>query len=766
MMEPRAGRWNMKLRLCIALTMSVVLLSAVISVAETSSSTLNYVPNEYIIHVMSGTNYSAVEQLVDNMGASIISALPLSDTYHIKLGANGSITSKQRYAMSSKWVIDHIQPNYVKRAMAEPDDAYYSKQWDMEMINMPDAWELQTGSSDVTVAVVDSGVADHPELVGRKITGYDFIDDDDDPSNDGAGHGTHVAGTIAAQGDNGEGICGICWDNVKVMPVRVLDDDGGGTTAIAIEGLDYALDNGADVVNMSYGGYGDDEDEHAKLQELDDAGIILVAAAGNEATSLKSYPAAFEEVIAVSAVGPDESLAYYSNYGSWIDIAAPGGDLSSGDDADGIWSTTVTWADDSSTATYGYESWQGTSMACPHVAGAAALMLSNGFLPEKVRDRLLDSARIPSSGYSESKYGAGILDVAQALAYASIKIKQPYPGATVGTNPVVKISLDSIDASTVVVYLDYTDIDDNGVPDDLSDTSSMIVTSSNVSNYTNSAGTLLTIDDLSSLSVGEHKIYVQGGSTTSGTGYSDWVAFNVVATTFSSGIQLVSLPYDFATLGSDGNVSMSVLPSDLFLTTDGEAMNFKVSGTTKASLIRWVAKSSFAAKSSGYYTYPTSNLAWSNPFVTTTSAEWYTGGGFIGGVSSAYAFPAGSGFWIQLPENAVLNEAYNKSPYLVSSDAEFSMNLYTGWNMFGNPYTKEVSWSNALFSYGGEVKTLAGAQSAGWVKSNVYYYVQTPTGAYHKLTNRGLLEPYVGYWIYAKVGGVDSGKSLVMTILP
>ncbi len=173
-------------------------------------------------------------------------------------------------------------------------------QWDMELIKMPSAWDITkgdpiNGGKPVVVAVVDSGVALHPDLVSRLLPGYDFQTNSPGGNNDQNGHGTHVAGTIAAQGNNSIGICGVCWDSVEILPVRVMDSAGAGATTTIVPGLDYALQQGAQVVNMSFGLLPpgtDDVTEKAEIQKMEAANppIVLVAAAGIMAARVSALP--------------------------------------------------------------------------------------------------------------------------------------------------------------------------------------------------------------------------------------------------------------------------------------------------------------------------------------------------------------------------------------------------------------------------------------------------------------------------------------------
>ena len=297
--------------------------------------------------------------------------------------------------------------NYYVRPLAVPDDVYYNRQrWHYEMINLPAAWERGLGDG-VVVAVVDTGIRrNHPDLSSQLVTGYDFVrnlgqagdgngidpnPEDPGDSNDGSPssfHGTHVAGTVAAASNNSAGVAGVAW-NAKIMPLRALGI-GGGTTYDVQQAVRYAAglpnDSGgvparpADVINLSLGGGGFSSVDQAVYAQVAEKGIILVSAAGNQSSSQFSYPASYDGVISVSAVNINKARASYSNFGSRVDIAAPGGDSSTRDvNGDGVPDLILsTSADDSNS--FGirdsYALLQGTSMASPHVAGVVALMKS------------------------------------------------------------------------------------------------------------------------------------------------------------------------------------------------------------------------------------------------------------------------------------------------------------------------------------------------------------------------------------------------------
>ncbi len=253
-----------------------------------------------------------------------------------------------------------VEPDGTVTAAFTPDDPYYNdstKVYAPQKISASGAWDVTLGDSSVIIAVVDTGVdASHPEFQGRVLQGYDFVDGDSDPD-DANGHGTHVAGIAAAGTNNGIGIAGMCG-RCTLLPVRVLDEDGVGTWSNVADGIVYAVDHGAKVINLSLTGKYSSDAVADAVNYAWNHGVLVVAAAGNSNSSDPGYPAAYDKVMAVAATTPDDSKWGLSNYGSWITIAAPGATVYS----------TVPGG--------GYDFKSGTSMATPHVAGLAGLIWS------------------------------------------------------------------------------------------------------------------------------------------------------------------------------------------------------------------------------------------------------------------------------------------------------------------------------------------------------------------------------------------------------
>lgn len=366
----------------------------------------------------------------------------------------------------------HVEPDYIKMPVGNtpdqpqipflvPNDPAYANQWHYaytagtsEGLNLPQAWNITTGSASVVVAVVDTGILNHADLAGRTVAGYDFIHDvavandgngrDNDPADpgdwvttdecgyphgpqDSSWHGTHVAGTIGAASNNNLGVAGVNW-NAKILPVRVLGKCGGYTSDI-VDGVRWAAGlsvtgvpanaNPAKVINLSLGGPGTcSSEEQSAYDAVTAAGTTVVVAAGNDNANAANYsPASCNNVITVASTNRNGNRSYYSNYGSVVEVSAPGGETYP-TPTNGVLSTldggtTVPLNDNA------YAYYQGTSMASPHVAGVVSLIVGQHpeYTPSQVLLVLSGSTRPFPNGSTctTSICGSGIVDAYQAL---------------------------------------------------------------------------------------------------------------------------------------------------------------------------------------------------------------------------------------------------------------------------------------------------------------------------------------------------------------
>ncbi|ADO71509.1 S8 family serine peptidase [Stigmatella aurantiaca] len=328
--------------------------------------------------------------------------------------------------------VEFAEPMRAYRSSYTPNDPDYGKQWNLKMIGMPQAWDSNRGKG-VVVAVLDTGIAyeDHedfkqvPDLKGVKfVQGFDFVNDDVH-ANDDHGHGTHVAGTIAQATNNGQGVAGVAFE-ATLMPVKVLNHFGSGTSADIADAIRFAADKGAKVINMSLGGGGYSQTMASAVEYARKKGVTVVAAAGNAGRPRVEFPAAYPGAVAVSAVGPDGALAPYSSYGKELDIAAPGGDKRQGD-AGGILQNTIDPRDPARSI---YASFQGTSMATPHVAAVAALLYAAGASgPDEVEKALYAGAVRVNGQERTDEYGHGLLNAQKSLEALGGGALIPWPSA-------------------------------------------------------------------------------------------------------------------------------------------------------------------------------------------------------------------------------------------------------------------------------------------------------------------------------------------------
>jgi thermitase len=379
----------------------------------------HYRKQEAVVRFRTPPSQAELERIKREIDADWVQKLGNSFVFHSK-----RLTTDELLEYFAGQDIVFAEPHYVyvTNETIEPNDELYrAYQWNLPIIDTPQGWELSTGRADVIVAVVDTGVAlNHPDLRGHLVDGYNVVTPTSPPADD-VGHGTHVAGIISALTDNRQGIAGMTWHN-KIMPVKVLDSTGMGSTYAVAEGIIWAADRGAKVINLSLGNYASAQFLHDAIRYAYDKDVAIIAATGNDNTSQPGFPAAYPEVLAVSATNAYGEKASFSNYGDYVDVTAPGENIAS------------TYTGNQ------YAALSGTSMASPHVAALAALIrsanpeLKNYEVYEIIRNSAVDLGPAGRDPY----FGYGQINVARALQLAT---GQSLPEAQAGhAEPVQRLS--------------------------------------------------------------------------------------------------------------------------------------------------------------------------------------------------------------------------------------------------------------------------------------------------------------------------------------
>jgi subtilisin family serine protease len=390
------------------------------------------------------TSVTRITPPAPTMIATAESAVALASTFRVRYESETKVeTVVER--LSNVDGVEYAEPNRYRETYVIPNDPSFPNQWGLTKINCPAAWDRNTGSANVVVGVIDTGIdLDHPELAALLVPGWDMVDlgpnptpppgfhfegdfmgRDNDPQ-DEVGHGTHVAGTIACASNNATGVAGVTW-SCHLMPVKVLtrivnnadptDVRGVGSSADIAAGIRYAVDHGARVLNLSLGGTQDTQVERDAIAYAISKGAVVVAAMGNafQSGNPTSFPAAYPDVVAVGAINQVDQRAPFSQTGPHIDVAAPGvGVLST------VWDN-------------GYATMNGTSMASPHVAGVAALILScnSNLTGAQAADIIRQTARPlrdnPADPVPNDNYGFGCVDAKAAIDRACPQIQPSRP---------------------------------------------------------------------------------------------------------------------------------------------------------------------------------------------------------------------------------------------------------------------------------------------------------------------------------------------------
>ena len=393
-----------------------------------------YASNEVLVKFKPSLSENEVMSLIETYQSLKIKKIPKLNVYQIQIPEHYSVEEMVN-AFDRNPDVEYAEPNFIAHITATPNDTLFQEQYalhntgqsigapgspsgtDRADIKAPEGWEETKGTNSTLIAILDTGIdLLHPDLQSKVLSGgRDFANDDFDASDD-HWHGTHVAGIAAAETNNTEGIAGVAW-NCKLLPVKVLDENGDGYYSWIADGIRWAADEGADVINMSFGGPSEAGILAEALNYAKAAGVVLVASAGNEEDSV-FYPAAYDEYcIAVAATDYNDERPWWSNPGPEVDVAAPGVR---------IISCSPTWYWGQGSFPYGYA--EGTSQAAPHVAGLAALIkdLKPWLRVDEIMDIIRYTADDVNSGTSpgfDEFIGYGRINMDRALV--PIKLATP-----------------------------------------------------------------------------------------------------------------------------------------------------------------------------------------------------------------------------------------------------------------------------------------------------------------------------------------------------
>lgn len=354
-----------------------------------------------MIALKDDTDSNKVETLLRQVGGKKEKSLPDVNAVLISLPDVKNVRAQQvredaleriKQKLEENPNVEAADYNYLRQPNYLPNDKFFDQQWGLKKPRFPVAWSKADGRG-VRVGVVDSGIAaGHPDIKGKVFAQRDFANGDG-RAEDRVGHGTHVAGTIAAQTNNRRGVAGGC-PQCALLVAKVFDQSGAYDSDVA-QGINWSVNRRAKVVNLSLGGPGNSATLKRAVDRAWNKGAVVVAAAGNENTSRPSYPAAYGKVMAVVATTKSDRRAGFSNYGNWVDVAAPGVRIAS-------------------TVPGGYSNYSGTSMAAPHVSALAGLLADRGFSKKKVRSRIQATASDLGPRGRDSYYGHGRIDAARA----------------------------------------------------------------------------------------------------------------------------------------------------------------------------------------------------------------------------------------------------------------------------------------------------------------------------------------------------------------
>jgi len=421
-----------------------------VSWGSASAQSGEFAPGRILVKFKAGANVAELHAANKTKTTKIIPRINV----HVVSIPPGQGVQKMVERFKKMRNVEYAEPDYIAYADSVPNDTYFDKQWGMHNtgqtggtpdadIDAPEAWDITTGGADV-IAILDTGIdKDHEDLGGKVIHEANFSTSS--TSDDIYGHGTHVAGIAAAVANNGIGVAGVGC-NCRLMNIKVLSDTGSGTYSGIADGIIYAAENGAKVINMSLGGPNGSPTLENAVNSAWGAGVVVVASAGNDPDEVPNYPAYYENCIAVAATDHNDNMASFSTHGNWVDVAAPGVS---------IYSTTLPYKYRGKIVHYGYKS--GTSMSAPHVAGLAGLVWSTSYGTSNVnvRNRIESTAdAIPDTGSLWGRVNAYKAVTPPDDAVPTVNITNPDDSVTVsGEITIVADASDDVGVNQVDFYI-------------------------------------------------------------------------------------------------------------------------------------------------------------------------------------------------------------------------------------------------------------------------------------------------------------------------
>lgn len=376
--------------------------------ATTTTNKANAVKGQYVVKFSRVMNTASTLQLAKSVNSKVIKFSTRTNNAVIEF-PSGTDTDETIQSLKANSLVEYIEPNYKVTNNYTVSDPRSKDQQGLAVANLAKAWDITFGDPKIIIGVIDTGIdLGHPDLKNKLVDGYNVITQGKTPPRDDNGHGTHASGIAAAETNNKIGIAGTA-PNCKIMPIKTLDAKGSGDIYNVALGVIWAVDHGARVLNMSLGGPQNETLKKAIEYALA-KNVVVVTAMGNDGKNVKAYPAALPGVISVGSVDFSRTRSDFSNYGDWISVTAPGSQIMS---TMPTYKTTMTEFEKEE----GYDYLDGTSMACPIVAGIAALVLSRNpdYTPAEVKERIQSTATDTGKKGFDNEYGYGIVNAAKAV---------------------------------------------------------------------------------------------------------------------------------------------------------------------------------------------------------------------------------------------------------------------------------------------------------------------------------------------------------------